>query len=273
MQPQNLPTKTTPPAPVSSWKADQAVDLLARRVESSSLVWDQGRARLTRALTPAETDCFKARLAAVRKSLMGANSETEMKRIAMALSAALMGYSRPDTDKLVRDYTRMLGNLPAWAIEQACDDIRRGAAPSINPAFPPAAPEIHKLAEEKMVEAKTERDRLLLLLTAKVDTMAPTPDEGAKERVAAKLQDFHDKVAKANPQETEQRRQDRQKLEQEKAKREEHTRRMEYIVQGYEPPTKDGKTMSIALARAIGMKLTKRAAAPPPKCEFSPEEE
>ncbi|GEM_PF-5330787 len=86
-----LPTETTAPAPVSSWKADPAVDLLARRVESSSLEWTQGRARLTRALTPAETDCFKTRLAAVRKSLMGANSEADMKRIAMALSAALMG--------------------------------------------------------------------------------------------------------------------------------------------------------------------------------------
>jgi hypothetical protein len=48
---------------------------------------------------------------------------------------------------------------------------------------------------------------------------------------------------------------------------------MEYILQGYEPPTnKHGITITMSLAMATGMQLTKRRPAPPPKCEFSPEE-
>lgn len=246
-----------------------------RHVESSALELVQGRATLTRALTPAEKDCFDTRVAAIQKSLMPANGEADMKRIARALSAALMGYPRSDTDKLVRDYTRLLAVLPPWAVEQACDDIRRGAASSINPTYPPSAPEIHKLAEGKLNEAKRERNRLTLLLGATVKGSTAQPSDDARKRIELKRMEFHEQMDAAGRDRAQEEMDKAARLEAEKRKaaREEHTRRMEYVLQGYEPPTnEDGMTITMSLAMATGMKLTKRAPAPAPKCEFSPEE-
>jgi hypothetical protein len=168
MQTTTLSAQIAPQAQGSSWTPDPTASAVAGRC-SSALAWYGQKAVLHRAITPAETDVLNRRLGLVRKTLLPASGETELKRIGRALSVALMGYARPDTDKLVRDYTRLLSNLPAWAIEQACDDIRRGAVPSMNPAYPPSAPEIHKLADQKLIEARAERDNLTVLLTAPVE--------------------------------------------------------------------------------------------------------
>lgn len=267
-----LPARTTAQDPASSWTPDPAVDLIASNA-NSALAWYGSHPVMQRKLSPAETESMKARLQLVRRQLMGANSSVDLTRIERAVAAALTGYGRAD-QITVAAYTKLLSDLPAWAVEQACDDIRRGAVVGLNPDFPPAAPRIHQLADEKLVNARLERDKLLLLLTAKVEEQAPPPSPEQRERVAAKLQDFHEKVAQTNPQETEQRRHERQKLEEEKAKREEHSRRMQYILQGYEPPTnKHGITISMSLAMSTGMVLQRRKPAPPPKCEFSPNEE
>ena len=196
-----------------------------------------------------------------------------MKRIGRALSAALMGYARSDTDKLVRDYTRLLSALPAWAIEQACDDIRRGAASGMDPNYPPSAPAIHKLADEKLIEARAERDKLTLLLTAPVEQAKPKQDEDAAERVTVSLRKFHERMATPDPQESEQRKAEREETERKRADHAEHSRRIDYIRQGFEPPTnKHGITISISLARATGMELKCRAPAPSPRHDFSPSE-
>lgn len=101
----------------------------------------------------------------------------------------------------------------------------------------------------------------------------PPPSEAERERVKISVQTFKDAVNPINAAQEAARKARQSEIDFERAQREEHTRRMEYLVQGFEPPTKNGKTMSIALARAIGMQLIKRAPAPPPKCEFSPNEE
>lgn len=270
MQTTTLPTKTSPQAPASSWTPDRAATLVADRAASTIVRYDT-RVVLQRAMTPAEKDLLKHRLATVRKTLLPANGETDLKRIGRALSAALMGYARADTDKLVRDYTRLLSALPAWAIEQACDDIRRGGASGMDPNFPPSAPAIHKLADEKLIGAKAERDKLTLLLTAPVEQAKPKLDEGAAERVAVSLQKFHERMATPNPQECEQRKAEREETERKRADHAEHSRRMDYNRQGFEPPTNQhGITKSISLARAVGMQLKHRAPAPPPRHDFSP---
>lgn len=266
-----LPARTTDLDPASSWTPDRAVNLIASQAHSA-IAWYGSHPVLQRKLTPAETELLRNRLQLVRRQLMAANSVTDKTRIERAVAAALTGYGKADQITIAA-YTKLLSDLPAWAVEQACDDVRRGAVVGLNPDFPPAAPRIHQLADEKLVEARLERDKLLLLLTTKVEEQAPPPTPEQRERVAAKLQDFHEKIAQANPQETEQRRQERQAREEEKAKREEHGRRMQYILQGYEPPTnKHGITISMSLALSTGMVLTKRKPAPPPKCEFSPNE-
>ncbi len=225
-------------------------------------------------MTPAEKDLLKDRLATVRKTLLPANGETDLKRIGRALSAALMGYARPDTDKMVRDYTRLLSALPAWAIEQACDDIRRGGASGMDPNFPPSAPAIHKLADEKLVQARAERDKLTLLLTAPVEEARNNATPESRAHVAASLQAFHERMGTPDPQESEQRKAEREKQEQKRADHAEMSRRMDYIRQGFEPPTnKHGITISMSLALSTGMQLTRRKPAPPPRHEFSPDDQ
>lgn len=100
------------------------------------------------------------------------------------------------------------------------------------------------------------------------------PTEAQRERVKFSLQLFKDAVNTPNAAQEAARRAAQSEIDGRRAAREEHTRRMEYILQGFEPPTsKDGKTMSIALARAIGLELKRRSPAPAPRHEFSPEEE
>jgi type IV secretory pathway VirB10-like protein len=216
----------------------------------NALAWYGSKAVLHRALTPAESDVLKRRLATVRKTLMPASGQLEMARIERAVSAALMGYSRPEP-ATVRNYVRLLNDLPAWAVEAACDDVRRGAATGFNPHYQPAAPAIHQLADEKLVKARAERDRMTLLLTAPVeDATSPMTEEGA-QRVQAILKSFHEQVGKDDRIEGEQRKARQAKADMERANREEHSRRMEYLLQGLEPITlANGKTMTLSLARA-----------------------
>ena len=123
--------------------------------------------------------------------------------------------------------------------------------------------EIAKLADEKLIEARAERDKLTLLLTAPVEQAKPKQDEDAAERVTVSLRKFHERMAtpeqrKAKREETERKRQ-----------RAEHSRRIDYIRQGFEPPTnKHGIAVSISLARATGMELKCRAPAPSPRHDF-----
>lgn len=73
---------------------------------------------------------------------------------------------------------------------------------------------------------------------------------------------------------SEQRKAEREASDLKKADREEHSRRMDYIRQGFEPPTnRHGITISMSLAMATGMKLTRRNPAPPARHEFSPSED
>ncbi|MCA1458070.1 hypothetical protein I6F35_33595 [Bradyrhizobium sp. BRP22] len=267
----SLPAKTSPQAPGSSWTPDHAVSRIADNAQNS-LAWYGNRAVLQRQLTPAEKESMKNRLSAVRVTLRSATGSIEHQRIERAVAAALTGYGKAD-QPTVAAYSRLLSDLPAWAVEQACDDIRRGAATGVNPNYPPAAPAIHKLADEKMEGARAEKDRLTLLLTAPVEEARPSATPEERARVSASLQNFHDTVA-GNPQESEQRKLERQEAESKRAAHEEHKRRMEYIMQGFEPPTnKHGITMSMSLARAMQLPLTRRKPAPPPRHEFSPEED
>lgn len=267
---QNLPAQTTPQAPVSSWTPDPAVDLIAANAQNS-LEWHGGRPIMQRPLTNAEKESIESRLRLVNRTLMPANGQTDKARIERAVAAALTGYGKAD-QPTVAAYARLLFDLPPWAVEHACDDIRRGAVVGLNPDFPPAAPRIHQLAEAKLEAVRIERNKLALLLTAKAEEAKPKLTQEQRDRMTA----LHAETVKAltgDKVDSEQRRLERQRFEEEKAKREESARRMQYILQGYEPPTNQhGITISMSLAMATGMVLERRAAAPPPKCEFSPEE-
>lgn len=261
---QNLPANTQQ-GPASSWTYDAAAAAVARGVENS-LAWYGARAVLHRKMSSAEAEALKGRLASVRKSLMPANGQIERERIGRAVAAALTGYGKGD-QITVAAYTRLLSDLPAWAVEQACDDVRRGGVPGMNPDYPPPAPRIHQISDEKMREARAERDKLTLLLTAPVEVVRQATTDEERARVAVSLQGFHEKMATPyDVQLAAKHKAAREESDRKKADAEEHDRRMQYIVQGFEPPTnKHGMTMSMALARAIDLPLVKRKPAPAPE--------
>jgi hypothetical protein len=147
------------------------------------------------------------------------------------------------------------------SVEQACDDIRRGAVAGLNPDYPPSAPRIHQIADEKANAARLESARLTLLLTARVEEAKPAPTPDERERVAASLQTFHERLG-PNPLEADRRKAERERADHKKAEREEMSRRMEYFLHGFEPPTnKAGVTMSLSFARRIGIELSRRNSA------------
>ncbi|RZN03822.1 hypothetical protein CWO91_31495 [Bradyrhizobium genosp. SA-3] len=249
---------------------DPAVDLIAANAQNA-LEWCGSRPVMQRQLTTAEKDLLENRQRLVNRALLLANGQADKVRIERAVAAALTGYGKAD-QPTVAAYTRLLSDLPAWAVEQACNDIRRGAVVGLNPDFPPAAPRIHQIADAKLEAARIERDKLKLLLTAKVEEAKPKLTPEQRERMRA-LADETVRALTGDKVESEQQRLERQKYEEEKAKREEHARRMQYILQGYEPPTNQhGMTISMSVAMATGLVLERHKPASPPKCEFSPEE-
>lgn len=244
------------------------------REAENALAWYSGKPVLHRALTPATVDVFKNRLNHVLKVLSPANGIADRERVERALAAALTGYGKGERPTVLA-YARLLSDLPVWAVEAACDDVRRGAVVGMNPNYPPPSPMIHKVASEKLEGARAERDKLRLLLKAPFEAPQAEIEPGARDRVETSLQSFHARMA--TPYDAGQAAKDKAAREEQDLKRanaEEHNRRMEYIMQGFEPPTnRHGITMSMSLARAIGAKLVPRAKPPSPKCEFSPEGE
>lgn len=260
----NLPAQTSPQD--QSWTFDPETDRIASRA-NSSLAYYGSVPVLHQAIGFADRERLKERLAFVRRSLMPANGQTDTGRIGRAVAAALVGYGKDQAT--VAAYTKLLSDLPVWAVERACDQIRRGAASGVNPNYAPPAPVIHQLATEATVQARAERDKLMTLLTAKVEPPRREPTQEERANVQAMVEQVTGKLTGDNDAVSEQRREARRKADEERAVREEHSRRMDYIRQGFEPPTnKHGITMSISLARAMDLPLTKRKPAPPPNDGF-----
>jgi hypothetical protein len=103
----------------------------------------------------------------------------------------------------------------------------------------------------------------------KEEDVPPPPTDEQRARVQLSLQTFKDVMNPVNPAHEAARKERQAELDGRRAAAEEHTRRMEYILRGYEPPTNRlGITMSLAMARSIGLTLTPRASAPAPNDGF-----
>lgn len=97
----------------------------------------------------------------------------------------------------------------------------------------------------------------------------PPPTQEERERVKVSLQLVKDALNPLNPAQEAARKERQAVIDGERAARDEHTRRMEYLVRGFEPvPTIGGKTLAFSLARSIGVKLTPRKPAPTPNDGF-----
>lgn len=92
----------------------------------------------------------------------------------------------------VEAYFTAVGELPAWALRKAVDDVLRGVA-GFDERFAPTPPQLAKLARQHMSEAMTRRHKLRLLLDAKVD--APLPSAEQREKRLAQFEELRRSLA------------------------------------------------------------------------------
>lgn len=137
-------------------------------------------------VTPADRDVMRLRLEKLNAALRPASMSTsERDRIATAVATMLTGWmnvSRQDPRETVAGYVVHLQDLPAFAVEQACQDAARGHVDGLNPDFPPSAPRLHQLAEEVCAAMRAESGGIREVLSAKLER---TPTEEERARIGA----------------------------------------------------------------------------------------
>jgi hypothetical protein len=69
---------------------------------------------------------------------------------------------------MVAQYATALQGVPLWAIREVCADIVRGVVPGLNPDFPPTAPRLRQLADERTARTAIESRQIREVLDAPV---------------------------------------------------------------------------------------------------------
>lgn len=235
-------------------------------------------ATLDRPVLASDKATLQARQAECRRLLIPMSAISDRERIGGLLAHLFSGYANTASlspSQMIAAYISKLSELPAWSIEETIHDVERGRVDGLSPDFPPSAARLFQIADAKVAEIKTEKQKIDTIISARVATEKPGPSQEERERVAVKFKELKKQMDAAayDKHQAEKEKVARLESEKLKAQREEHARRMEYILQGFEPPTnKHGITISMSLAMSTGMVLTKRRPAPPPKYEFSPED-
>jgi len=88
-------------------------------------------------------------------------------RIGAAVARMFAGYPsqrNSDAQETIATYVLELGNLPAWAVERACEAVRLGKVPEINPDFPPSSVRLNQIAALELDVAKAEKGKIEALL-------------------------------------------------------------------------------------------------------------
>lgn len=143
---------------------------------------------LTRCLSAMEADTIRRRIASLRASLDARDPEA----VRRAITALMLGIpsapgvrsSDGDEPRLVRAaYAQTLSDLPVWAVTDAVGRAARGQlVPGHNPAFMPAAAEIHQLAAAISAPVRAEVARLQRILAGVVAPREPI--RSREERLA-----------------------------------------------------------------------------------------
>lgn len=122
-------------------------------------------------------------------------------RVGAAIARMFAGYPsqrNSDAQSTVATYVMELGNLPAWAIERACEAVRQGKVPDISLDFPPSSARLNQIAAAELNIAKSEKGKIEALLEVVQSAGGRTEvEQKHAEAVASAWLDRSDPRAKA----------------------------------------------------------------------------
>lgn len=95
------------------------------------------------------------------------------------------GQAEASTEMRVDGYFTAIGDLPAWAIRKAVDDVLRGVS-GLDKRWAPTPPQLAELVRKRMEEPARAELTLRRLLDAKVELPEPTEEE--RERRAKQVE-------------------------------------------------------------------------------------
>ena len=149
---------------------DPFIDGLVDRYEKL-IVWrPQDGSRVEACAIPDASERFEleTRLTVLQSTMRPAEfALADRERIGAAVARMFAGYPsqrNSDARATVATYVLELGNLPVWAVERACDAVRLGNVPDINPDFPPSSVRLNQIASLDFDVARAEKGRIEALL-------------------------------------------------------------------------------------------------------------
>lgn len=141
---------------------------------------------LRRALVPAERDMLEVRSRELGPWLQHGSAAaigSEVARMMLSWGASGKAMTPAEAASVASQYAVVLGNLPLWAVAWSCRRWSDGSvrpdevgAETINLSFPPAAPQVRRVADDVVRPFGEERERIRLTLAGEV---APPDERGA----------------------------------------------------------------------------------------------
>lgn len=210
LPPRNLPNSTS--GAVVDYAADPATTRVLDACERG-IVWrpDDGEPESLRLPSAAERGLLEQRRRELAAAATPCSLDSERRRAAAAIADMLDGFLRARSidvaakQAMIAGILTDLAALPAWAIERACERVRRGEFDG-NPDFVPTSPRLYRLASAELVPLRLEEQRIAATLRL-LPRSAPPDDDDGRQRIASGLQALSAKLAEPSEQEIERRRQ------------------------------------------------------------------
>ena len=168
----------------------------------------EGKRSIVRELTDGERYTLTRRRAELEEA-MAPFGPLDGDRVPQALGRLFGGYPsmrESGAPAVARVHSAMetLRDLPAWAIEEACLDIRRRGYEIVESGrsrfeqhWPPSGAEVHALAARLTARRNKALASARALLTAPVEPVSEDPPRPSKEEVRAQIADITSKADRA----------------------------------------------------------------------------
>jgi hypothetical protein len=162
------------------------------------VVWrPEGSGPVVAAQVPTEQEklALMGRLEKLKDTLLPASiSQPEVARVAAAVAGMLGGgytsLQNVDRKATIAGYTEALQDLPAWAVENGCGNVRHGKVDGLDPDWPPTHARMHLIAEKELAPVKLEQAQIMGVITLQ---LPPQKDEAEAERMTAKAKAWLDR--------------------------------------------------------------------------------
>jgi len=147
-----------------------AIAALVNRYDSL-VVWrpqDGSRVEARAIPNASERRELEQRIGDLRSALRPAGlAMADRERVGAAVARMFAGYPsqrNSDPRATIATYVLELESLPAWAVERACEAVRLGKVPEVNPDFPPSSVRLNQIAALELDVAKAEKGKIEALL-------------------------------------------------------------------------------------------------------------